>query len=100
MISIVQLIYVKAGQEKIFDQFEDVAIPIIAKYNGKFLLRVRPTPESVIEAAMERPYEIHLTEFASDADFQNFMQDEERKKFLHLKEISVESSILYVGTKL
>ena len=99
MIHITQLVYIKPGQEATFDQFESVAIPIIAKYNGKFLLRVRPSAESVIEAAMEKPYEIHLTEFASDADFQNFMKDEERKKFLHLKEISVESSILYVGTK-
>jgi hypothetical protein len=42
MIYITQLIYIKEGQEKIFDEFEDVAIPIIAKYKGKLLFRVRP----------------------------------------------------------
>ena len=35
MIYITQLIYIKEGQEKMFHEFEDVAIPIIAKYNGK-----------------------------------------------------------------
>ena len=42
MIFITQLIYLKEGQETIFHQFEDIAIPIIAKYNGRLLLRVRP----------------------------------------------------------
>jgi hypothetical protein len=31
MIYITQLIYVKPGQEAVFDEFEKVAIPIVAK---------------------------------------------------------------------
>ena len=38
-----QLIYIKEGQEATFHQFEDVAIPLISKYNGQLLLRVRPS---------------------------------------------------------
>lgn len=37
MIYITQLIYIVEGREDIFDQFESVAIPIIAKYNGELL---------------------------------------------------------------
>jgi hypothetical protein len=100
MIYITQLIYIKEGQEKIFDEFEDVAIPIIAKYKGKLLFRVRPNEDSFIETWIDKPYEIHLVEFDSELDFKNFMIDEERKKFLHLKEQSIKSSVLYKGVKL
>lgn len=100
MIYITQLIYIIEGQENIFDQFEAIAIPIISKYNGRLLLRVRPNDNSFIENHMDRPYEIHLVEFDTEQDFENFKQDEERKRFLHLKEQSIKTSILIQGTKL
>jgi len=100
MIYITQLIYLREGQEKTFHEFEDVAIPIIAKYNGKLLLRVRPQEDAFIENSIDKPYEIHLVEFGGEQDFINFMHDEERKKFLQLKEQSIELSVLYKGVKL
>ncbi|MBA4056858.1 MAG: DUF1330 domain-containing protein [Marivirga sp.] len=100
MIYITQLIYIIPGQEEIFNQFEDIAIPIISKYNGRLLLRVRPGENSFIEHHIDKPYEIHLVEFDTQQDFENFKQDEERKKFLHLKEQSIKASILVQGTKL
>jgi uncharacterized protein (DUF1330 family) len=100
MIYITQLIYIKPGQEEVFHQFENVAIPIITKYNGRLLLRVRPSEKAYIEWNIDKPYEIHLVDFYSEEDFKNFMKDEERKKFLHLKEQSIQSSILYQGVKL
>ncbi len=100
MIYITQLIYVIAGQENTFNEFEDIAIPIISKYNGRLLLRVRPDEKSFIEHHMDKPYEIHFVEFDAEQDFENFKQDEERKRFLHLKEQSIKASILIQGTKL
>lgn len=100
MIFITQLVYIKEGQENIFHQFEEIAIPTILKYNGRLLLRVRPTENAFIENHIDRPYEIHLAEFASEQDFENFKKDEERKKFLHLKEQSIKSVLMIKGTKL
>ena len=100
MIYITQLIYIIPGQEEIFNQFEDIAIPIISKYNGRLLFRVRPAENSYIEHHIDKPYEIHFVEFDTQQDFENFKQDEERKKFLHLKEQSIKASILVQGTKL
>lgn len=100
MIFITQLIYILDGQEAVFNQFEALAIPIISKYNGKFLLRVRPGHDAYIESNVDEPYEIHLVQFETDNDFFNFMQDEERKGFLHLKEQSIKSVILIKGEKL
>ena len=100
MIFITQLIYIMEGQDAVFNQFEAIAIPIISKYNGRLLLRVRPREECYIENRIEKPYEIHLVEFETDNDFTNFMQDEERKGFLHLKEQSIKSVLLIKGAKL
>ncbi|MBS1934234.1 MAG: DUF1330 domain-containing protein [Bacteroidetes bacterium] len=100
MIYLTQLIYIKEGQEKVFDQFEDIAMPLIKKYNGKLLLRIRPDENSFIENNMEKPYELHLVEFPGPDDFGSFMHDEERKRFLYLKEQAIRSSIVIQGTKL
>ena len=100
MIYLTQLIYIKNGQESVFHQFEDVAIPLIAKYNGKLLLRIRPDEKSFIAGSMDTPYEIHLVEFPDEQDFIRFGKDEERKKFLHLKEQSIQVSLSYKGVKL
>lgn len=100
MIYITQLIYIFEGQEKTFDEFESIAIPIISKYNGILLFRYRPTYDNLIEFHMEKPYEIHLVQFKTKHDFEMFLVDDERKKFLHLKEQSIKTSILIEGTKI
>jgi hypothetical protein len=66
MIFITQLIYIQEGKEDLFNQFEEIAIPAISKYNGKLLLRVRPGEKAIVESGIEKPYEIHLVEFDSD----------------------------------
>ncbi|PKB17184.1 DUF1330 domain-containing protein [Flavobacterium sp. 5] len=100
MIFITQFIYVIEGQEAVFNEFESLAIPIIAKYNGQLLMRIRPEESNFIECTIEKPYEIHLVSFATDEDFENFKQDEERKLFLHLKEKSIQSILFLKGIKL
>jgi hypothetical protein len=100
MIYITQLIYIREGQEYVFHQFENIAIPIISKYNGKLLLRIHPSQENIVAGAMDCPYEIHFISFETGQDFENFMKDEERKKFLHLKEQSIRLSLLVKGEQL
>jgi hypothetical protein len=38
-------------------------------------------------------------EFDSEQDFHNFGKDEERKKFMHLKEQSIKSVMMIKGTE-
>lgn len=99
MIYLTQLIYIKDGQENVFHQFEHIAIPIMSRYNGKLLLRIRPNEKAFIEHCIDIPYEIHVVEFDSERDFENFKNDEERNKFLHLKEQSIKATILIQGIK-
>lgn len=100
MIYLTQLIYLKEGQEEIFHQFEELAIPIISRYNGRLLLRVRPDSNAFIDGQLSLPYEIHLVEFHSEDDFKRFAEDEHRKQFLHLKEKSIESVLLIRGCQI
>jgi uncharacterized protein (DUF1330 family) len=100
MLFITQLIYIKEGKENIFQQFENIAIPIISKYNGQLLLRVRPGNDSVIENTINKPYEIHFVRFETEQDFENFKGDEERKKFSHLKDESIDHVLLIKGAEL
>ncbi len=98
MIYLTQLIYIVEGEEDVFDAFEAVAIPAILRYNGRLLFRIRPNADSFIEHQIEKPYEVHLVEFTGDQDFENFKLDEERTKFLHLKERSIKSVLLIKGS--
>jgi len=98
MIFITQLIYLHDGQEDVFHQFESLAIPIISRYRGKLLLRIRPGDESLIESRIDKPYEIHLVQFESEKDFESFCQDDERRQFLHLKAQSIRAVLLIKGT--
>jgi hypothetical protein len=49
---------------------------------------------------MEVPYEIHLVSFNTEADFNAFMVDQQRTKYVHLKEESIRVSFLVKGEKL
>lgn len=100
MIYITQLIYLRDGEEATFNEFEKVAIPLISKYNGRLLLRYRPTAGNIIEQGMPAPYEIHLVEFSGEADLENFFKDKEREKFVHLKEKSIKTAWLIKGARL
>jgi len=77
-----------------------MAIPIIAKHNGKLLLRERPNKASSIEGSMRTPYEIHVVSFETEQDFESFKKDDERKQFLHLKEKSIQTTLLIQGKQL
>ncbi|WP_346239231.1 DUF1330 domain-containing protein [Niabella insulamsoli] len=100
MVYITQLIYLKEGQEKVYHEFEQIAIPLISKYNGRLLLRLRPAENTFVEVNIEQPYEVHIVAFDCEQDFKNFTNDEERKRFLYLKEQSIASTLLIKGAAL
>lgn len=100
MIYLTQLIFILDGKENTFHEFEDFAIPLLEKYSGKMIYRIRPTAENFISPEGDLPYEVHFISFDSDDQFQLFMKDDSRLAFLHLKEESIRSTLLVKGTKL
>ncbi len=98
MIYLTQLIYVRAGQEQAFHDFEHAVLPLLGKYRGELLLRLRPGPETKIAGSGEAPYEVHVLRFESEADLAAYSGDPERQRALALKEQAVQSSLLIKGT--
>jgi uncharacterized protein (DUF1330 family) len=100
MVYYTQLVYLKPGQAEVFHQFEKCVLPLLEKYNGRMLVRWRLADHGVIESAIGHPDEMHLLSFASPEDFRNFVDDEARKSFLHLKDASVERTLLIQGVQI
>lgn len=92
-----QLIYVNQDQIAVFEQFEAQVLPLLAQHNGRLLLRIRPTDTTIIEQTLEPPYEIHLLEFASQADFERYLADPQRQAYLPLKDQAIRSTFVIQG---
>lgn len=97
MIYLTQLIYIQEGQEETFYEFENVVLPLLWKYNGQLLLRLRPANSTFVANSIEPPFEIHLVAFETEEGLEQYQQDEVRKSYLHLKEQSVKSVVLIKG---
>jgi uncharacterized protein (DUF1330 family) len=95
MIYINKLIYIVPGKESVFDEFEKVSIPIIARYDGELLLRTMPG--RVLEATIEVPYEIQFVSFPSVEHYERYRYDEEREAHMHLKEEAVRRSFMLMS---
>ena len=100
MVYYTQIIYVKKGKQDQFNLFESQVLPLLKKYRGALVYRVRPTEEAVIESAMGRPYELHIVTFPTKEDFAAYSQDETRLQYLHLKEEAIEKVVLIEGLML
>lgn len=99
MIYLTQLIFLHPNKEEAFNEFESFAIPLMEKYGGRMIYRIRPQDDAFVSADEELPYEIHYLSFESDDHLENFLKDDERLKFMHLKEESIRSTFLVIGEK-
>ena len=97
MIYLTQLIYLRPGGEQLFDQFENMVLPLLAQHNGQLLLRIRPEESSFVETNFDRPYEIHLVSFDSRPDYEQYAQNPARQQYLPWKEASVAKVVLMEG---
>lgn len=101
MIYLTQMIFVEEGKAKIFHEFEALAIPLMSKYGGKLIFRLRPDEDNFIENNWEEnPDEIHFISFPSKQQLNQFLTDPARQKTLHLKEASVRSTFTVLGDKI
>lgn len=100
MIYITQLIFIDENEKESFLEFEDKVLPLLKKFKGKLLYRLRPKEEEYIFSNEDKPYEIHIVSFETENDFEEYMNDDERKKYLYLKEKSIKSASLIKGVKI
>ncbi len=89
------LIYIKNGYDNLFQEYENIVLPLLSKYNGTLELRIKTAKEDLSE-----PDEIHVISFNTESDFDNYSNDETRKKNLHMFEKSVYKSLFIKGIQL
>jgi hypothetical protein len=97
VIYVTQLVYVHEGCEADFQQFEDAVLPLLDKYRGELVLRLRPDRASRIGGSAETPYEVHVVRFDSEADLTAYASDTSRQRVLHLKDKSVRAALTIRG---
>ncbi|HEY4197205.1 MAG TPA: hypothetical protein VGM63_16800 [Mucilaginibacter sp.] len=100
MLYYTQIIFVKKGKEDQFNLFESHVLPLLKKYNGILIYRVRPSDSAVIESTIDRPYELHVVTFPERKDFEGYSGDQERLQYMHLKEGAIEKVLLIEGKAL
>jgi len=100
MIYLTMVIFLQAGKEALFNEFEAFAIPLMSDYSGQVIYRIRPSEESLIVCQGPPPYELHFISFDSENDFHNFLKDKRRKAFMHLKEGSIKTTFLVKGKEI
>lgn len=98
MVYLTQLIYLRDGHEEAFQRFEDIVLPLLGKYRGELLVRLRPDKAAMIGGSSEAPYEVHIVRFESEADLASYSADEVRQRHLALKEESVRSVLVIKGS--
>ncbi|PSR53781.1 DUF1330 domain-containing protein [Adhaeribacter arboris] len=87
-------LYLHEGEEATFLEYEDQVLPMLAKYKGELIYRIRPEITNFVQPSAEYPYEIHLISFSSAQDFENFRQDKERLALFPLFQKSVRKVLL------
>jgi hypothetical protein len=97
MLYFTQVIFVKENHEDDFNLFESHVLPLLKKYNGTLIYRVRPANDAVIETTIGHPDEVHLVTFPTRADFEGYSGDSDRLKHMPLKEASIEKALLIEG---
>jgi hypothetical protein len=97
MVYLTQLVYVRPGEEETFREFEDAVLPLIPKYGGELLLRLRPRADDVVQASIELPYELHFLRFESEEALARYGCDELRQRMLALKDRSVRATLVMQG---
>jgi len=98
MIVLTQLIYVREDCQQVFQNFESIVLPLLTRYGGQLILRLRPDDASFVAGSAERPYEVHVVSFQSEEGLAGYMNDPQRQSVLHMKDASVRSSMLIKGT--
>lgn len=97
MLYYTQLIFIKPGEADQFNLFESHVLPLLERYNGTLLYRVRPDDAGVITTAIGSPYELHLVSFPTREDFEGYSRDKDRLQYMQLKEASIEKALLIEG---
>ncbi|KAA5544233.1 DUF1330 domain-containing protein [Adhaeribacter rhizoryzae] len=89
------LVYLREGQDPIYQAYENKVLPLLPKYNGRLELRLKSN-----KTAPNQPDEIHVASFPSVADFEAYRDDPERLNSAGMFQDSVAEAVLVQGVRI
>ena len=87
-------LFIHAGREAEFRQFETEAARIMKRYGGQIERVIRPT---VCAQSGGTPYEIHLVSFPSMKQFDAYKGDTELAKLAPLRQAAIARTEIIIG---
>ena len=95
-ITLVAALYVHAGRETEFEQFETQAAAIMHRYGGVIERRIGcadPTGD-------DRPHEVHLVTFPDEQSYQQYRGDPELSELAELRNRAIRKTTIWRGKDL
>ena len=89
------MVYLREGQESVFQAYENKVLPLLPRYKGKLEIRLKTT-----KTTPEQPDEIQVVSFPSEIDFEAYRNDPERLACAKMFEDSVIKAVLVPSIKI
>jgi uncharacterized protein (DUF1330 family) len=94
-ITLVALLFVRAGREDEFEAYERRAFALIERHGGRLERRIR-----CAMADVATPYEVHVLSFPSAADFARYRADPDGQGLADLRARAIERTVVWPGAEL
>ena len=94
---VTQLIFLREGQRESFEEYEDAVIPLLEKYRGQLMYRIKCHEDYVQCRLNEMPHEIHIISFPNQAALKNYLEDPKRQELANLREGIVRQDLSILG---
>jgi len=94
-VTLVAALYVNAGHEQEFEQFETHAARIMSRYGGHIDRRVRCTSTDSTQ-----PYEIHVVAFPDESALARYRSDGELASLGELRSRAIRATTVWRGVEL
>ena len=95
-VTLVAALYVNAGHEREFEQFESAAAQIMARYGGRIERRIRCDADS----DPAQPFEVHLLTFPDLDSFERYRLDPELARLAELRARAIRATTVWRGAEL
>lgn len=96
MLTLVVSLYIHAGREAEFEQFESAAAAIMRRYGGEIERRIRCTPN----AGANPPHEVHIVTFPDQQSFAWYRADSGLLALAELRARAIRETVVWPGTDL
>ena len=90
-ITIVAALYIHAGREAEFEQFETAAESIMRRYGGSLERRVG------FDSKDDQPHEVHILTFPDEDAFASYRADAELKSLTELRARAIRHTTVWIG---